>query len=334
MPDGNEIRSRAIWSGTITFGLVSVPVNLFPGNRSEHVSLRMLDEDGTPLARRYYCPSEHRALDSDEVVRGYEVAPGKFVVVEDEELEAIEPRKSRDIDLRQFVPVEQVDPIYFERAYFLAPDGSTKAYRLLAETMEQTGRVGIATFVMRDKEYLVAIIAENGILRAETLRFADEIRAPSDVGLPEVDSVPSRTVRRIEQDIAKHTEPRLSKAELKDRHAERLLALAEKKRKRHEDVVEVPVEEEEEEGAEIIDLVEILRRSMSEREARGRARPAKRAGGSARKATRKAVGSTRSASRTGTRKAAGRSTRKTTRSGSTGTRRGTKKATKRGTKAA
>ena len=297
--DESAIRSRAIWSGTITFGLVSVPVNLFPGNRSERVSLRMLDEDGTPLVRRYYCPAEGRELDADEIARGYEVEPGRFVIIEDDELEAIEPRKSRDIDLRQFVPVEQVDPIFFERAYFLAPDGSNKAYRLLAETMERTGRAGIATFVMRDREYLVAIIAEKGILRAETLRFADEIRVPSGIDLPDPESVPSRSVRSIEQDIARLSEARLSKAELKDRHAERLLALAEKKRKKHEDLVEVPVEAEEEAGAEIIDLVEILRRSMSERAARGQG---------ARRSSRKTAARSRTSRKSATRKTTARRT--------------------------
>src|SRR6185436_16804809 len=115
----------------------------------------------------------------------YEIAKDKYVVVTDEELERLEPEKSRDIDLRHFVKAEEIAPMYFEHAYFLAPaGGSLKAYQLLAETMERKGRAGLATFVMRDKEYIVAILAENGILRAEILRFPDEIRTPKEIGLP------------------------------------------------------------------------------------------------------------------------------------------------------
>src|SRR5688572_7701271 len=111
----SEIRARAFWSGTITFGLVSIPVNLFPATRSQGVSLRMVDEDGTPLARRYVCPKHEKELGWDEIVRGYEIEPDAFVVITDDELEGLEPRKSRDIDLRRFVPIDQLDPKFFER---------------------------------------------------------------------------------------------------------------------------------------------------------------------------------------------------------------------------
>jgi DNA end-binding protein Ku len=146
----SEVRARAFWSGTITFCLVSIPVNLFPANRSGGVSFRMVDEEGTPLARVYFCPREDRPIDWDEIVRGYKLDDGDYVEVTEEELEALEPRKSRDIDLRRFVPAEQIEPIYFERGYYLTPGGeSTNAYMLLAETMQRAGRAGIATFVMR-----------------------------------------------------------------------------------------------------------------------------------------------------------------------------------------
>src|SRR5262245_46887476 len=157
----------------------------------------MVDEDGTPLARRYFCPEEEKALEWDDLVRGYEIAPEEYVVVTDDELEALEPRKSHDIDLRRFVPVDQLDPKFFERGYYLTPAGeTTKAYQLLAAIMEKSGRAGIATFVMRGKEYLIAIVADHGILRAETMRFADEIRTPKDVGLPEKSRTKSAEVAK------------------------------------------------------------------------------------------------------------------------------------------
>src|ERR1043166_8197225 len=159
---------RPFWSGTLTFGLVSVPVDLYPGNRTNRAPLRMLGPKGEPLARRYYSEKTERDLDNDEMVRGYETDKDKYVIVTDEELERLAPEKSRDIDLRRFVELKEIPALYFDRSYFLAPaEGSEKAYQLLAETMEKEKLAGIATFVMRGKEYLVAIFPENGILRAE-----------------------------------------------------------------------------------------------------------------------------------------------------------------------
>lgn len=260
--ESEEPTIRPFWSGTISFGLVSVPVGLFPANRPRSVLLRMVAPDGTPLERRFVCPKEERELDWEEIVRGYEVKKGKFVVVTDEELEALEPRKSRDIDLRLFVKQEEIDPIFFERAYYLVPTGgSNKAYRLLAEVMERTGRAGIATFVMRTKEYVVAILAENGILRAETLRFQDEIRTPGELGLPEKKKPKDVQVRKFEAAIRNRSR-KVDFSEFLDEYAQKLEKLVEQKRKRKEDVVAVREELPEEEGAEVIDLQEVLRRSL------------------------------------------------------------------------
>ena len=268
--DEEEVQARAFWSGTITFGLVSIPVSLFPANRSQGVSLRMVSADGTPLARRYFCPKHKKELDWDEIVRGYEVEKDEYVVVTDEELERLAPEKTRDIDLRRFVPTSDVDPMYFERAYYLTPAGnSTKAYRLLAKTMEETERAGIATFVMRGKEYLVAIFAENGILRAETLRFADEVRRPEDVGLPEPVKPEAARVKKIETQIKKLSKRTFSVDELKDESAERLLKLVAKKERAGEDVVQAPEDVEVEPSEGVIDLMEVLKRSLQ-----GRAEPA------------------------------------------------------------
>lgn len=272
---------RSFWTGTITFGLVSVPVALYPATRgSAGPGLKMVDPEGTPLARRYVCSKTGDELDYEDLVRGYEIEKGKFVVVTDEELEAIEPRKSREIDLQTFVPLEEIEPIYFERAYFLTPaGGSNKAYRLLANVMEKSGRAGIATFVMRAKEYLVAILAENGILRAETLRFEDEVRKPSDVGLPKKSKAKPADVKRFEQLIAKHS-GKVNFREFLDEDAAKLEKLVAKKRKSHEDVVQSDVQAEEDaEGGEVVDLLEVLSRSLggaAGRKPAGKAAPRKR----------------------------------------------------------
>ncbi|MEX2534922.1 MAG: Ku protein [Trueperaceae bacterium] len=258
---------RPFWSGTIAFGLVSLPVSLFVANRGKAVSLRMVDEDGTPLSRKYFCPVEEKALSNDEIVRGYEVEKDEFVVVTDEELDALAPEKSQEIDLRRFVPLSEIDPVYFERAYFLAPNkGASKAYRLLAKGMEDSGRAGIATFVMRGKEYLVAIIAERGVLRAETLRFADELRTPQDVGLPEVGEVDAQQVQAIEKEMRALESDRLDRELLVDRQSQRMLELVEEKLHSGEDVVAAPeeLEPDEEEGAGFVDLMQILKQSLQE----------------------------------------------------------------------
>jgi DNA end-binding protein Ku len=255
--------ARAFWSGTITFGLVSVPVALYAANRPGGVSLRMVSPDGTPLARRYFTSRDDRPLEAEEIVRGYEVEKDRFVVVDDDELERLAPERTRDIDLRRFVKASEIDPMYFERAYYLAPSGgSNKAYRLLARVMEETGRAGIATFVLRAKEYVVAIIAENGILRAETLRFADELRTPDDVGLPKPARPAPAEVKRIDREIGKQVEKRLDRKELADRSAERLRKVVRAKLRAGEDVVQPDERAADREGggpAGVIDLMEILK---------------------------------------------------------------------------
>src|SRR5262245_20519422 len=162
----------------------------------------MVDEEGVPLQRRYYCSEDDRPLSDEQIVRGYEIEPGRHIVVSDEELRALAPAKSREIDLRRFVDVAAIDPFYFERAYYLLPgQGPGQAYSLLTTTMEESARAGIATFVMRDREYLVAILAEDGVLRAETMRFPDELRSPKDVGLSEPASPPAKDVHAMERAI-------------------------------------------------------------------------------------------------------------------------------------
>jgi DNA end-binding protein Ku len=261
--DDEDPRSaRPFWSGTLTFGLVSVPVDLYPGNRTNRAPLRMLGPRGEPLARRYYSQKSGDDLDQEEMVRGYEIDKDEYVIVTDQELERLAPEQSRDIDLRRFVDLKSIPPLYFDRSYFLAPsEGSEKAYKLLSETMAKGDLTGIATFVMRGKEYLVGIFPENGILRAETMRFADELRSPKDIGLPEKKKLPAATVRKFERIIAKNSDKHLSPESLKDEKTAQLLKLVEKKRKQHRDVVEVEAPERDE--GKVVDLMEVLKKSLA-----------------------------------------------------------------------
>lgn len=253
---------RPFWSGTLTFGLVSVPVNLFPATRAGRASLRMLSPDGQPLARRYYSQKTERDLDADEIVRGYEIKKDKFVVVTDEELERLAPEKTRDIDLKLFVDEQSIPPVHFERGYYLTPaEGSEKAYRLLAETMGKEGQAGIATFVMRGKEYLVAIFSDHSKLRAETMRFADELRTPDEIGLPEKAKVPKATVKKFERLIGAKSKKQMTKSRLQDEETERLLKLVKKKSAQRKNIVKVETEEPQQ--AKVIDLVQVLKKSLA-----------------------------------------------------------------------
>ena len=246
--------------------------------------MRMVDAKGRPLGREYYSEKHDEGLQAGELVRGYETGGGKTVIVTDEELESVAPELSRDIELRRFVPKEGIAPAYYNRPYFLAPaGGSAKAYHLLAQTMQETGRVGVGTFVMRGRQYLVAILSDGNVLRAETLRFAAEIRSPEDVGLPKRRKPAAKDVRACEKAIASLARDALDLDELSDRYAEALQGLAEKKEKKHEDLVDIAAAALEEEGeaggGKVIDLMALLKQRVGAPAKRERrARPAKRAG--------------------------------------------------------
>jgi DNA end-binding protein Ku len=221
----------------------------------------MLGPEGAPLSRKYYSQKTGRDLDADQMIRGYEVSKDKFVVVTDEELERLAPEKTRDIDVRLFVDEDSIPPVYFDRSYFLVPSGgSEKAYRLLAETMGKSGLAGIATFVMRGKEYLVSIFSEHGILRAETMRFQDEVRTPEQVGLPEKTKVTKATVSKFERLIGTKSKKQMTRSKLADEYSEQLMKLVKKKRSQKKNVVEVEAPERDE--GKVIDLVEVLKRSL------------------------------------------------------------------------
>ena len=265
--EGSTAPVRPFWSGTITFGLVSIPVDLLAAVRPRQKSMKLVDKKGHPLGRQYHCSKDGKRLSAEEIVRGYETDSGELVVITDEEFESLAPEMSRDIELRRFVPLEQIPPMYYQRPYFLAPAGrSAKAYHLLAQTMERTGRVGIGSFVMRGHEYLTAILAEKGVLRAETLRYADELRTPESIGLPRPAKPRSKAVDRFARVLERQMENQLDLAELEDREAERLQELARAKQKKGRDVIKGSGLEEQEPaegGAQIIDLMEVLKKSLS-----------------------------------------------------------------------
>jgi DNA end-binding protein Ku len=231
--------------------------------------MKLVDKSGHALGRQYHCSKEGKKLDNDELVRGYETDAGKMVEITDEEFESVAPEMSADIDLRNVVPLEQIPPMYFQKPYFLAPSGkSAKAYHLLAATLQRSGRAGIGSFVMRGHEYLVAIVSDNGVLRADTLRYADEIRSPESIGLPKPAKVAARKVDQFAKDIDALTRDELDVAEMEDQEAEALQQLVKARQKDDANVIHTSgLEEADQEategGAKIIDIMAVLRKSLS-----------------------------------------------------------------------
>jgi DNA end-binding protein Ku len=177
---------RPIWSGSLSFGLVNVPVQMTSATRDLNLHFRQLHKkDGAPIEQRRYCSQDDAEVDWEEVGRGYELADEKQVVLTDEELASVQPEKTRTIDVEGFVDLEDVDPIYFDHAWFLVPagdsQGTRRAYRLLVEVMESTDRAALGRFVMRTKEYLVLVRPREGLLSLTTMLFHDEVRPTKDI---------------------------------------------------------------------------------------------------------------------------------------------------------
>jgi DNA end-binding protein Ku len=261
--DNKNLDPLPFWSGTITFGLVSVPVDFFSAVHSNDIRMRTFGPDGESLRRAFFNEDEE-LLDDDEIVQGFEMDDGRFVVVTDAELEKLEPRKSRDIDLRRFVERDEIPASMFERHYVLAPGGeSTKAYHLLAQAMERDHRAGIATYVMRGREYLIAIFAERGLLFGSTLRFVDELRSPKVVGLPPVSAAPAAEVKKFDAALDKLSASALDPKLFIDEEAEAIVRLVERKRKASRDLIEVSEAEADDPGeADVIDIMSILKERM------------------------------------------------------------------------
>src|SRR5688500_6171892 len=173
---------RPVWSGTISFGLVATPVKLFHAVRRQSVSFNQLDE--RTMARIKY--KKVSALDGDEVpeehiVKGYEVAKDRYVIVDPDELEPFIPSATKTVDLEEFVDLEEIDPVYFDGAYSVAPGSKPQPYVLLARAMEESGKLAIGRFVLRNKQYTAAIRADHGRLVMSTLAYADEVIDPADI---------------------------------------------------------------------------------------------------------------------------------------------------------
>src|SRR5215216_1931293 len=175
--------ARAIWSGAISFGLVNIPVKLYSAVSRKTVRFHQLDgADNQRIQQKRVNPRTGEEVPYENLVKGYEIGPDRYVIVTPEELDSLAPEKTRAIDIEDFVDLDQIDPIYYDHPYYLVPDkGSEKAYRLLLDAMRESGKVAIARVVIRSKEQLVAIRSRDGVLTMETMLFADEVVPPDQL---------------------------------------------------------------------------------------------------------------------------------------------------------
>jgi DNA end-binding protein Ku len=285
-------KQRAIWTGAVSFGLVNIPVRLHPATVSHDVAFHQFEEkSGQRIHMKRVAERSGREVPFQKIVKGYEVAKGKVVLIEPKELEAIEPKKNRTIELEQFVDLHEIDPIHFERTYYLAPDdhpGARKSYELLRRAMEEMERVGVGRFVMRTKEYLAAIRPLGPGLALETMFFADEIREQGEVLSGHKVTASPRELEMAQQ-LIKSLEDRWDPARYQDSYRDRVLELI-KKKARGEEIVQ---EEAAEPSEQVVDLMEALKASLES--ARKPARRGAAANGKAKRTTRGRRGHSRRA---------------------------------------
>ena len=264
--------ARPTWRGAVSFGMVSVPVQLFTAVRSTSVRFRQLNRSThEPVRQKRVDASSGEEVAYDDIVKGYEVRPGHYVVVDRSELDALDPGASRTIEIHDFVEQPQIDPVYYDRAYYLAPDGesSVKPYRLLTSAMQRTNRVAVARFVMRGKEYLAAIRAHDGVLVLSTMHFSDEVATPAELDAeafePDKVELRDRELAMAEQLIEAMTTT-FDPDAYKDEHTGRVLEYLEAKAA---DETVSPTTESERRGGEVIDLMAALESSLQRSQAGG-----------------------------------------------------------------
>ena len=268
---------RAIWSGAISFGLVSVPVKLYTAVSRKSVRFNQIDAKTNSRVKQKRVNAEGDEVSYEQIVKGYEISKDSYVIVTEDELAALSPKASRMIDITDFVLESQIDPVFYDAAYFLVPDElARKSYTLLSRAMEDSGRVAIATFVMRTKQYLVAIRPTDGRLMMSTMVYADELVSPEEIpGLEELDEIEVSNAEmamagQLIESLATDFEP----DQYRDSYREQVLDLLEQKASGEIQSIEAAPAAEE---AAVVDLLAALEASVNAAK-EARKKPAKKAG--------------------------------------------------------
>ena len=253
--------ARAMWSGAISFGLVTIPVKLYSATSSHSIDFNQF-EKGTGERIRYKRVAEHsgKEVEYGDIVKGHEVSDGKYVIVTPEELASVEPTKSRTIDIEDFVDLDDIDPVYWNNTYYLGPQddvGAEKPYALLLKAMKESKKVGIARFVMRDKQYLATIRPVGDLLAISTMYFADEVRSAEEVPNAPVKAKVTDKELAIAEQLIDSLSSKWDPAKYEDTYRDRVMDLIKAKAKGEDIVVE-----EQEEAPKVADLMEALRASV------------------------------------------------------------------------
>jgi DNA end-binding protein Ku len=253
---------RAIWSGSVSFGLVNVPVKLVTATSPKDVRFNQLhDADNGRINQKRVCSVDGEEVPFEHIVKGYDVGGGNYVVIDQEDLASIDVAATRTIDIEEFVDLAEIDPVYFEHSYYLVPDGrAAKPYALLVETMQQTGKVAIGRFVLRTKQYLATLRARDGVLVLATMLFDDEVIDPGDLEVPTAsDTKPTDREVKMASQLVESLSAAFEPAKYKDDYREKVLALIEAKA--DGEIIARP--EAPEEPAQVVDLVAALEASLA-----------------------------------------------------------------------
>jgi DNA end-binding protein Ku len=255
--------AHSIGSGTISFGLVSIPVKLYPAASSQSVSFNLLHAKcGNRIKQQRFCPVCNEVVERDDLVRGYEFAKDQYVRVKDEELKALEGEASQAIEISQFVPLAKVDPVYYEKSYYLAADkGGEKAYRLLTDAMAKAGKVALAKFVMRGKENLVLVRPTQNGLMMHTMYFADEVRNFEEIAKGESAKISEAETNLAIRLIDELSNEEFDPAQFEDEYRQRVLDLVNKKAEGKE----ITIAEPQARRAQVIDLMAALKESLEKK---------------------------------------------------------------------
>lgn len=225
--------ARAIWSGTISFGLLNVPVRLYSAVARRNIALREIREsDSARIKHRRVAEGTDEEVPYENIVKAYELSPGQYVPLSKDEMAAMAPEKTRAIDVQDFVDIEEIDPMYFDSPYYLGPaEGAEKGYSLLAAAMENSSKAAIARFVFRNKEHLAALRASDGVLTLTTMRFHDEVVPPSDLddAIPDKQPKVAKREREMAEQLIDSLSTEFDPGSYRDEYREQLLALIERK---------------------------------------------------------------------------------------------------------
>ena len=252
---------RPIWSGANSFGLVNVPVKVFSATSSKDVRFHQLDgKSKSRIKQKRVSAVTGEEVPFEDIIKAYEIAPDNYVTITPEELDALDPKATKTIDIEDFVDLDQIDPVYYERPYYLVPDkGGQKAYALLRNAMRETNKVGIARVVLRTKQYLAAIRPKDDALVMETMLFADEVNPLDDLDLPGPDVDVTEREEKMARSLIDSLTTDFEPDKYRDEYRERVLELIEQKASGQE----IVVEESAEEAPRVVDLMAALEASLA-----------------------------------------------------------------------